>query len=60
MGISTIPMSAFVSKSQQNKKEQLLHAVAVKVGAAASLGFVWEGSSLGPPNPEKWLLGEAW
>lgn len=39
-------MSAFfLSKSQQNKKEQLLHAVAVKVGAAASLVFVWEGSS---------------
>jgi len=45
-------------------KEQLPHAVAVKVGAAASPGFVWEGSSFffftGPPNPEKWLLGEAW
>jgi len=45
-------------------KEQLPHAVAVKVGAAASPGFVWEGSSflffMGPPNPEKWLLGEAW
>ncbi len=42
-------MSAFVSKSQQNKKEQLLHAVAVKVGAAASLGFLGEGSSFFGP-----------
>lgn len=44
-------------------KEQLLHAVAVEVGAAASLGFVWERSPFffltGPPNPEKWVLGEA-
>lgn len=48
-------MSAFVSKSQQNKKEQLLHAVAVKVGAAASLGFLGEGSSFFGPA-ESWKM----
>lgn len=48
-------MRAFVSKSQQNKKELLLHAVAVKVGAAASLGFVWEGSSFFGPA-ESWKM----
>jgi hypothetical protein len=44
-------------------KEQLLHAVAVEVGAATSLGFFGKYPHFfftGLPNPEKWVLGKAW